>query len=82
MVRNEYKIVDDFQVKDCRVLVLDSEYEFGHFDKAIIEGKDFLYTLNSIKKWVIIKSFDCFKGKTIKFVSDKNVKKNHSEAAA
>ena len=69
MSKSEYKIIDDFQVKNVRVLVLDSNYEFnGRFPKAIVESKLYSYTLNSVPNWILIKSTDSFKGKSIKFV--------------
>lgn len=68
----EYKIVDDFPVpqKEGRVLVLDREYEFvpGLLKNvAVIDGKEYSYSLNSIRRWVIIKSRESFRGKTVTF---------------
>lgn len=70
MTENEYKIIDDFQIKDVRVLVLDRDYKYGGFEKAVVDGKIYSYTLNSIWNWVLIKSTDSFKGKQISFISD------------
>ena len=67
MPKNEYLIVDDFQVKDIRVLELDSDYEYGRYKKAVIDGQSYDFQLNSIRKWVTIKSFEQMKGKTIRF---------------
>lgn len=61
-----YEIIDDFQVRDVRVLVLDREYKVGN-TKLTIDGEEYRYTLNSIKNWVIIKSTKSFKGKTAVF---------------
>lgn len=61
-----YEIIDDFQARNMRVLVLDREYEFGN-TKLTIDGEEYRYTLNSIKNWVIIKSTKTFKGKTAVF---------------
>ena len=71
-MEREYRIVDDFQVPQTegRVLVLDREYEFvpGLLKNvAVIDGKEYSYNLNSIRRWVIIKSRESFKGKTVTF---------------
>lgn len=71
-MKREYRIVDDFQVPQTegRVLVLDREYEFvpGLLKNvAVIDGKEYSYNLNSIRRWVIIKSRESFKGKTVTF---------------
>ena len=83
MTKSEYAIIDDFQVKNMRVLVLDSNYEFdGRFAKAIVEGEMYSYTLNSVKNWILIKSTDNFKGKKIKFIRDtqKETSEKNSDA--
>ena len=67
-MRDEYTIIDDFQVKQMRVLVLDSDYEFGKFNRVLIDGQDYLFTPNSIMNWIAITSTNDFKGKTAKFV--------------
>lgn len=71
-MRTTYKIIDDFQAgpTDIRVLVLDRDFEFSPptgKDVAIIDGKEYEYHLNSIRRWVTIKSHDSFKGKTVEF---------------
>ena len=71
-MEREYRIVDDFQVPQTegRVLVLDREYEFvpGLLKNvAVIDGKEYSYNLNSIRRWVIIRSRESFKGKTVTF---------------
>lgn len=70
---NKYKIIEDFQAGDteARVLVLDRDYEFLPPAKkglAIIDGREYPFSLNSIKCWAIIKSRDSFRGKTVEFV--------------
>ena len=67
-MRDEYVIVDDFQVKQMRVLVLDSNYEFGDFNKVLIDGQNYSFTPNSIANWIVVKSTNNFKGKTAKFI--------------
>lgn len=67
-MRDEYVIIDDFQVKQMRVLILDGDYEFGGFNRVLIDGRDYSFTLNSVMNWVVIKSTDNFKGKVAKFV--------------
>ena len=72
MVKSEYEIVDSFQVGNICVLVLDSDYEYNkRFAKAIINGKLYSYTLNSIRNWVLLDIAGNFKGKKVKFVADK-----------
>lgn len=61
-----YKIVDDFQVRRMRVLVLDREYKVGN-TKLTIDGEEYRYMLNSVKDWIIIESSKSFKGKTAVF---------------
>ena len=67
-MRDEYTIIDDFQAGAMRVLVLDADYEYGGFNKAVIDGQGYSFTLNSIKNWVAIKNFGIFKGKKVKFI--------------
>ena len=67
-MRDEYMIVDDFQVKQMRVLVLDGDYEFGGFNRVLIDGQNYSFAPNSVMNWVVIKSKDNFKGKRAKFV--------------
>lgn len=61
-----YKIIDDFQARNKRVLVLDRDYEVGN-TKLTIDGEEYRYTLNSIDNWIIIESTKSFKGKTAVF---------------
>ena len=61
-----YKIVDDFQVRRMRDLVLDREYKVGN-TKLTIDGEEYRYMLNSVKDWIIIESSKSFKGKTAIF---------------
>lgn len=63
-----YTVVRDFQVKDRRVLVLDRAYECGNHSKLVSDGVEYIFTLNSIDNWVIIKSSQSFVGKKISFV--------------
>lgn len=67
-----YKIVEDFQVDttDVRVLVLDREYEFSPpalKGIALIDGKEYPFHLNSIRRWATINSRESFAGKTVEF---------------
>lgn len=70
---NKYMIVDDFQAgpTDIRVLVLDRDYEFSESltrSRAIIDGREYEFHLNSIRCWATIKSHDSFTGKEVEFV--------------
>ena len=72
--KSRYKIEHDFQVKQVHVLQLDSDYDFGPFNLAVIEGKSYKFTLNSIRSWVVLFNADykndSLKGKTVEFVRD------------
>lgn len=61
-----YKIIDDFQANSMRVLVLDRDYEpTKHI--LTIDGEVHPYTINSVRNWILIKSYQSFKGKTAVF---------------
>ena len=71
-MKNIYEIVDDFQAgsTDIRVLVLDREYAFDAPLKknvAVIDGKEYEFHFNSIRRWVTIQSKENFTGKTVEF---------------
>ena len=61
---SQYIIVDDFQAGNCRVLVLDRDFEVES-DRLTIDGVEMEYNPNSIPNWVTIKSNLSFKGKTV-----------------
>lgn len=70
---NKYKIVDDFQAGPTaiRVLVLDRDFDSFCTAKkwrAVIDGKEYKFQLNSIRCWVTIESHDSFAGKMIEFI--------------
>ena len=70
---NTYTITTDFQVTgtDVRVLVLDRDFESfepGMREKIKIDGNEYDYALNSVPKFVTIKSRETFKGKTAEFI--------------
>lgn len=71
-MNNTYKIIDDFQAgpTDIRVLVLDRDFDsFASAKKwkAVIDGMEYPFQLNSIPCWATIKSHDSFTGKTVEF---------------
>ena len=61
-----YEIIDDFQARGSRVLVLDRNYD-PRIDKLTIDGEEYRYLTNSVRSWIIIKSTKSFKGKTAVF---------------
>ena len=67
-----YQIEHDFQVKQAHVLQLNSDYDFGNFNRAVIEGKSYKFTLNSIRSWIILLNADykedSLKGKIVEFI--------------
>ncbi len=69
MMSEKYKIIDDFHVKNIRVLVLDRDFNLGrrHSSLVSINGKSYPYQLNSIRKWVVIKATGSFKGMVASF---------------
>ena len=73
MIKNSYNIVDDFQVRNVRVVVLDSEYEPKNSNKALIGGKKYDYLPNSVPNWIVLQniseSLESLKGKLVEFVS-------------
>ena len=71
-MNNTYKIIDDFQAgpTDIRVLVLDRDFDsFASAKKwkAVIDGMEYSFQLNSIPCWATIKSHDSFTGKIVEF---------------
>ena len=67
---NKYRIIEDFQVINMRVLVLNRDYEFGGFNRVLIDGKSYPFSLNSIRNWVSIKSEGNFVGKEVEFIKE------------
>lgn len=72
-MNDQYRIVEDFQAGPSGVRVLVLDRDFDSFDtakkwRAVIDGKEYKFGLNSIGRWVTIESEDSFTGKTIAFV--------------
>ena len=83
--KSKYKILHDFQVKHLHVLQLDSDYDYGNFNRAVLEGKAYKYMLNSVRAWVVIEGAgilpeDYFKGKIVEFVNEKEIEDKYSVA--
>ena len=68
MSKGYYKVVEDFQVKDARILVLDRDYEYDGGSKLKIRGKISKFIPNSVRRWIVIKSNESFAGEKIEFV--------------
>lgn len=68
MSKSYYKVVEDFQVKDARILVLDRDYEYDGGSKLKIRGKIYQFIPNSVRRWIVIKSNESFAGEKIEFV--------------
>ena len=66
---SEYKVVDDFQVKDVRVLSLDRPCGEDVYTKDMyIEGKKYKHLPNSIQQWVLLPGeHESFVGQTVVF---------------
>ena len=68
MSKGYYKVVEDFQVKDARILVLDRDYEYDGGSKLKIRAKIYKFIPNSVRRWIVIKSNESFAGEKIEFV--------------
>ena len=66
---SEYKVIDDFQVKDSRILGLDRAIEAESYMKEVyIDGKRYEHQLNSVQRWIVLPGVhDSFIGKTVIF---------------
>lgn len=49
-------------------MVLNMPYEFNNYHKAVIDGMEFDYSLNSIPDWIVIKGDETYIGKEIYFI--------------
>ncbi len=72
-MKDQYKIIDDFQAgsTNTRVLVLERDFDSFVTAKrwiAVIDNKEYKFQLNSIRCWVTIESRESFTGKTIEFI--------------
>lgn len=65
----EYTVIEDFQVKNSRVLSLDKScIEDVYTKEAYIDGRKYKHIPNSVKQWIIIPgSHESFAGKTVVF---------------
>lgn len=67
-MRDSYCIVDEFRVKDQHVIVLDRDFDSAKTRKAVIDGCEYEYCLNSVRRWIALKnSSGAFRGKTVDF---------------
>lgn len=69
-MKNKYKIKDEFEVKDSKVLVLDKPRNIDDYDTSNIDvdGKKYHYSLTHNEEWIIVKTKSSFIGKEIVFV--------------
>lgn len=76
-----YEIMGDFQVPNTDIRVLELDRDFGFWNPGVsvaeIDGAQYQYVLNSIRRWVLIRSTGSFQGKiaTFKAVDDPDDKK-------
>lgn len=66
-MKKQYTVVEEFTVKDAKVIVLNEERGFSneknlHFS---VDGIEYPYSLTHNNRWLIVKSDDEFIGKTI-----------------
>ena len=64
-----YTIVDEFMVKDTKVLVLDKAIDFKDFiaSKIMVANNSYLYGLTHNESWITVKADDKFLGKELTF---------------
>lgn len=69
-MKNKYKIIDEFEVKDSKVLVLDKPRSIDDFHTSIIDvdGKQYHYSLTHNEEWIIVNTKSSLIGKEIVFV--------------
>lgn len=65
----EYKVIDDFQIKNIHVLSLDRSCAEDAFTKDVyIDGKRYNYLPNSVPEWILLPDvYESFEGKTVEF---------------
>lgn len=65
----EYKIIDDFQVKNMHVIVLDRPVEDSDYGKSVyIDGEGYQHIFNSVRQWIQLPDVDLsFAGKVAVF---------------
>ena len=69
-MKGTYKIKDEFEVEDKKVLVLDKPRNIDDFDTSniVADGKKYHYSLTHNREWIIVKTKNLLKGKEIAFV--------------
>ena len=67
-MKDEYTVIEDFQVGKMRILVLDADYEFGGFNRVLIDGQEYSFSPNSIKNWIVIETSQALKNKRVRFI--------------
>lgn len=69
-MNGKYTIVDEFPVKDQKVLVLNEDRKSDDYNtsKITIDGELLDYSLTHIMRWIMVKTDRKFVGKELEFV--------------
>lgn len=68
---NKYTVVDEFKVKDNKILVLDKDRSFQDFNtsKIVIDGESYSYGLTHNRRWITASLDKELRGKELTFMS-------------
>lgn len=68
-MKNTYKVIDSFDVKDSKVLVLDNKWgnNIAGTRNIAVGNKQYNYGLTHNENWIIVKTTDNLVGKSIIF---------------
>ena len=67
-MKNKYLVIDEFEIRDNKVLVLNEECHSTKGNGLFVDGETFKFALNSVRNWVVVNSKKSFKGKEIQFI--------------
>lgn len=69
-LNGKYTVVDEFPVKDQKVLVLNEDRKSDDYNtsKITIDGELLDYSLTHVMRWIMVKTDRKFVGKELEFV--------------
>lgn len=69
-MNGKYTVVDEFPVKDQKVLVLNEDRKSDDYNtsKITIDGELLDYSLTHVMRWIMVKTDRKFVGKELEFV--------------
>lgn len=66
----DFKVVDEFMVKDTKVLVLDNEIDLREENKYIqVDDQKIPYSLTHNLQWILVNTNAVLRGKEIRFTN-------------